>query len=127
MGARRSWLRGCFHHMVPQTAGYGFRLATRDSPSSSGMRRLQFIGRVESLADDWQRLLRLLGANDTAVRHAIQRTRRVINSHTAHRIAKALRPEGREWDALTSHPLVRRHLATDRTCLRGVYSARARV
>ena len=103
-------LRRCMRHIYPQSTGYGWH--------PLGLRRLHFVGRMESFIDDWRRLLHQLGESEERVRHfgIGSWDRRVVNKQSRS-LAPALGSNGSEWMRLSQDARVRALLSTER-CVR---------
>jgi hypothetical protein len=96
----------CAKHMFPQGSGYAF------DPAGTG--RLHFVGRVEHLRDDWQRLLTLLG--DSTAHRPPSIPKRNARDHSRGNPDSPFAPGGAAWRALEASPLVQRLTAYDRAC-----------
>lgn len=97
-------VRRCARHMWPQSSGYGFDPAR-------GPTRLHFVGRVEQLRSDWERLLARLG--DPAHKAFDRLKTRHVNQR---RVVQKLAPSSPGRLELERHPLVAKWLAKDLAC-----------
>mmetsp|Transcript_42619 Transcript_42619/g.96352 ORF Transcript_42619/g.96352 Transcript_42619/m.96352 type:complete len:495 (+) Transcript_42619:65-1549(+) len=88
------------HHLYPQSSGYTF--------SSIGVNRLHFVGRVEYLWRDWNRLLSMIGEPPSMTRPPLVNQRK-----RSQYLAKHL-------STFAAHPVVRRSTEWDLRCFGGL-------
>jgi hypothetical protein len=97
----------CAKHMFTQGSGYAF-----EGAGGAGVNRLHFVGRVESLNDDYALLLRLLLGESSAKRAP----RAIATTNGAHHRSHRFASGSADWRELAASPLARRYVDSDRAC-----------